>query len=417
MPRRRNVYRRIAVSEITIDHPVRTDSRTTRIREPFSLRRSWVIAIIGLLVFSLELYEHINITELDALALIEFVIFISLLVSVVILTDRLSKIIKIQTRTAQILELKHRLSLQLASTQNWSELVREITSFPTSMVKPSYTTLLVFDAETNEFEVAGEFIPDELKESPRPNKETLQPCNTCVGAHQNHIHPVDTCELYKDNLQPVARNGYCLPLTTGAELVGVLQFQLPPGQSLTKQQVELFDNVRDEIGIALRTAQQQKQIVELNLTQAAIAERQEVFRDLHDVLGQNLAVLQMKLDQYSGRSDSQSIRLTDSELGSMRDIVAVSYQIVRDSLNDLHCSTTPYLSSLLNHQSGLAAVNSQFEYHFTETGEPRPLPPPIIHQTYFICKEAINNIAKHSGASIVEGKLTWGKKGPDDRNY
>jgi len=54
-------------------------------------------------------------------------------------------------------------------------------------------------------------------------------------------------------------------------------------------------------------------------------------------------------------------------------------------------------------------VDGNFEYQFSETGQPRSLPPMVLQNTFFICKEAINNIAKHSHASQVEGKLIWGK--------
>lgn len=92
----------------------------------------------------------------------------------------------------------------------------------------------------------------------------------------------------------------------------------------------------------------------------------------------------------------------------MRDVAAESYEIVRGTLGALRSSTTPFLSSLLNERSSLIVKQGNFKYTFQEEGQPCPLPPLVLHNSYYIYKEAINNINKHSEAQNVEGKLVWG---------
>ena len=370
---------------------------------------AWIILILGISVVAIQIIENPGrFIFMSPLHYLELFIFFSLMFGLTITNNILKRTITEKSNTAHLLHLKHNHSLKFASARNLEELAGYVLRLPVTIVPATkYSSLLIYYSDLGRFEWAGEWKSEDNDEFTPIIGENVDECHDCILNRPNQIQPLEFCDLYAKSLADVHLNGYCLPLKIGTELVASLHFILSPNSAITEQQNEILNNIGTEIAIAIKSALHQQHLAEIKATQAAISERHQIFQDLHDVLSQNLGFLRMKLDQYTIVSSGQYGRLPEMELEQMRDVAMVSYEIVRGSLKDLRTSSTPYLSSLLNHQSKLIGSNYKFEYKFSETGQPRPLPPQILQNTYFICKEAINNIAKHSGASQVEGKLIW----------
>jgi PAS domain S-box-containing protein len=131
-------------------------------------------------------------------------------------------------------------------------------------------------------------------------------------------------------------------------------------------------------------------------------ERARIARELHDDIGQRLALLATGLAQlqqdYSGRRIDE-VRKQTSEIA--RDIQTLSHE--------LHSSTLEYL--------GLASAISNFckefgehqkvEIDFQSHDLPGSVPPDIALCLFRVLQEALHNSAKHSGARHIEVRL-WG---------
>ena len=388
-------------------HPSSTKSMA--IKDHIIRQRHWLLALMGLTIIVLQIVEHESLADLSASFFVEIFLFIILLFVVSLLLDSAVRTIENRTRSSHLLELKHSLSLRLAAAQNHDELTKIIVNFPSSFISPTYTALLFYDPILDEF-----FLKDEVKnfEGETPSFYFSEPwkiCEQCKKTSNNKAHSLSNCKLYALKKPSVPRNGYCFPLWVGNELIGVLHVHLPADEKFVDEQIDMLQEVSFEIAIALKSDEQQRQITELKSAEAAVSERNKIFRDLHDVLGQNLVYLNLQLGLLS-RNASALDEKQQTDLSKMRDVAGESYEIVRDTLDALRSSTSPFLSSLLNHQSNLIARQGSFSYSFREIGQPRPLSTLVLHNTYYICKEAINNINKHSAAHNVEGKLIWGEK-------
>lgn len=137
---------------------------------------------------------------------------------------------------------------------------------------------------------------------------------------------------------------------------------------------------------------------------ASLAERQRIARDLHDKLAQNLAYLHFKLDQLhtsSNASLSEIVSIQD-ELAHMRQIADEAYEQVRVTLNDLRSDNTTipvnlqvelqqYAAEVL-HRADMAVTVDCFV-------SDAPICQIAKRTAVNIAQEAINNVAKHAQAS------------------
>ncbi len=371
--------------------------------------RHLLLALFGSVILALEITEHALTHEFSLSFFIENLLFLGLLGIVSVLVDNLLDSIDARTRAVRLLEVKHNLSLQLSSAKDWDALTGAIIQFPSSITSPIYTALFLFDANTDKFILVDEQEHTNQNTNRFQVSQSSTTCETCKNSYHEKQHKLEACKLYAADSNDLPRNGYCFSLYNGTELVGVLHLHLNSTDSLDFSQIEILNGVGFEIAIALKSAQQQRQIANLMVAEAAIAERHKIFRDLHDVLGQNLGYLHLKLDQAVTAYDDQGLIHT-TDLVKMRDVAEESYELVRGTLAALRSSTTPYLSSLFNERSKLLLKQGNFNYSFQEQGQPRPLPPLVLHNTYYIVKEAINNISQHAAAQNVESKLIWGNR-------
>ena len=243
--------------------------------------------------------------------------------------------IEAKNRAVDLLKLKHELTLQLASAQDWDELTDLIVRFPSSITHIQVTDLIMPDQNTSGFELVTEWKSDGDTSTHMKIPATSEFCRDCVLIRPNSLQPLSECKLYKISTSSEAVDGYCLPLTYGEKLVANLRFILEPGDVLTDSQTEIFNNIGAEQAIAIIAAHQQHALVELRAVEAAADERQVVSRDLHDTLGQNLAYLRLKLDQLAVDDSLQDISDIKPDLVRLRDIANESYLLVRGTLAEL----------------------------------------------------------------------------------
>jgi PAS domain S-box-containing protein len=179
----------------------------------------------------------------------------------------------------------------------------------------------------------------------------------------------------------------------------------------------------DEHGKLLRMIGMVANVTERKLTEAALArvsrrlieaqeqERSRIARELHDDVGQRLAVLAIKLAQLQ-QNPPNSSELT-SRLGELQKQTSEIATDIQSLSHELHSSRLQYL--------GIVAAMRSFCREFGEQQKvevdckihdlPVPLSPEISLCFFRVLQEALHNSAKHSGVRHFEVEL-WGT--PDE---
>ena len=194
-----------------------------------------------------------------------------------------------------------------------------------------------------------------------------------------------------------------VPLAVQGRLIGGLGVAHTRQDYFTAHHASLTLSMANQVAITMVNAELYEQARAL----AALQERQSLARNLHDAVNQSLfsagliAEVLPRLwerDQDEARQSLEDIRrLTRGALAEMRELLAeLRPSVLTDSsLGDL-------LHQLANAFTGrtntLVAVNSAGDH---------VLPSGIQVAFYRICQEALNNIAKHAGASHVEIDLQY----------
>jgi PAS domain S-box-containing protein len=145
--------------------------------------------------------------------------------------------------------------------------------------------------------------------------------------------------------------------------------------------------------------------VSRKLIEAQEQERTRIARELHDDVGQRLALLAIELEQLQqdlpteGRSRMGELQKQTSEIAS--DIQSLSHE--------LHSSRLQYLGIAVAMRSFCNEFGAQqnLEIDFKTHDLPSPLPPDISLCLFRVLQEALHNSAKHSGVRHIEVQL-WG---------
>jgi two-component system, NarL family, sensor histidine kinase DesK len=126
---------------------------------------------------------------------------------------------------------------------------------------------------------------------------------------------------------------------------------------------------------------------------AALAERERISRDLHDILGHTLSVIALKSELASRLADSDPARAADE----IRDVERVS----RDALSEVRSAVEGYRSSGLQGELRNAArvlESAGVRLDVTIAAAPSPIPPRQESVMALALREAVTNIARHAQA-------------------
>jgi signal transduction histidine kinase len=160
--------------------------------------------------------------------------------------------------------------------------------------------------------------------------------------------------------------------------------------------------------LAMRLRNQRNAVEALGekLISAQEEERARIARDLHDDLSQRVAALSIGLSNLKrlmtngGGQPEQLDRLSD-QVGK----VAGSLRTISHSLHPAmlqHAGLVPALQSLVREFSESSGIRVSMEAGPLS----RPVPPEVALCLYRIAQEALQNIAKHSGAAEARVRLT-----------
>lgn len=144
----------------------------------------------------------------------------------------------------------------------------------------------------------------------------------------------------------------------------------------------------------------------------ATEERLRVAREVHDVLGHNISLINVqagaalhRLDKDPGQAEEAlgAIRRTSGDaLRELRSTLGVLRQADEDSPTG-PVPSLDRLSGLVDHAKAAGlAVRTEIE------GDPRPVPPQVDLAAYRIIQEALTNVTRHAVASMVVVRIRYG---------
>jgi signal transduction histidine kinase len=187
------------------------------------------------------------------------------------------------------------------------------------------------------------------------------------------------------------------PLKVGGEIFGVFNVNYSTPRGFDEEHQRLFNALAQRAALAIENAQLYERSKEL----AVVEERSRLARDLHDAVTQTLFSASLiaevlpriwERDQAEGQRRLEELReLTRGALAEMRTLLL---ELRPSAL--LEAELPELLRQLAESITGRARV----PIHLEVEGE-CPLPMEVKIALYRIAQEALNNIAKHAGASQV----------------
>jgi signal transduction histidine kinase len=196
-------------------------------------------------------------------------------------------------------------------------------------------------------------------------------------------------------------------------LLGVLRLQERPGVPLTSVEERLFTGLAAQAGLVLRLAGLRAELAARHAELAARAdelrtsrerlietqdaERRRLERDIHDGAQQHLVALAVNLrlaETVAARSPERAAKVLEAQSEAARAAIDTLTQLSRGIYPQLLAGEgmVPALRAAL----AISPVPVKIE----AIDVPR-LPTAIEAALYFCCMEAVQNAAKHSGASLV----------------
>ncbi len=361
----------------------------------------WVVlALVGISLFWVETYEYFKSSS-EPFHYIEVLLYASLLVGNGLFLELFVRLNRIHKRMVTIMEYKHNLSLEFSLINDWETLTSRLVSLPGRIVQVDEAYLLVNNPISGGFEPIAHWARSGKNEAsgswdPKP------PCEKCLeprAGDQDHIH---LCQNEKESTSQLT---YSLRINNGRS--SLLKFRLQPGFWLTPDDKKIFNNIVDELAVALHVGQDHRRISELQSAEVAMAERRMMSAYVHDQIGQNLGYLHLKLDQLSGSDAVTRSKQLKEEVEHLREIANDSYEIVRDILKKIQPETIPHLTNLLKEHAARVARLADFNLNFRCTGVPIQLPPADQQMIFYAFHEILSNVEKHSRASTVDILVTW----------
>jgi signal transduction histidine kinase len=160
-----------------------------------------------------------------------------------------------------------------------------------------------------------------------------------------------------------------------------------------------------------RLLAQMEETRDAELRAAALAERQRLAREMHDVLAHSLSGLVVQLE------GARLLALSDPADGRLAATIDRAHQLARSGLDEARRAIGMLRDDELPGPDRLAALARSFEAdtglpcQYTETGDPVELRPAIKLALYRVTQEALTNIRKHAHPERVEVRLEYLRDG------
>ena len=202
---------------------------------------------------------------------------------------------------------------------------------------------------------------------------------------------VDDELLWRANGTSFPAEYWCYPQWRGKEVVGAV--------------VAFLDITQRKLGEAALAS------VSGKLIEAQEQERSRIARELHDDIGQRLALLAIELEQL--QQSPRKLPDVRRRIGEMQKQATELAADIQSLSHELHSSRLQYLGITAAMRGFCKEFSDQqkVEIDFEANDLPAPLSPDISLCFFRVLQEALHNAAKHSGVRQFEVRL-WGT--PDE---
>nr|MBF0220764.1 GAF domain-containing protein [Desulfobulbaceae bacterium] len=244
----------------------------------------------------------------------------------------------------------------------------------------------------------------------------------------DHILLPDAGDLPIEALQEAAmfkRGGnhtmMMVPIRARNALMGFIGFDFLE-QPWMDEDINLLQSLSNILGSAIYRIRAENKLLErgetlmkyqarlkslvIELTLAEERERRKVANDLHDQIGQMLAVVKIKQKKLVGCVDATDSKALSNEIIEMLDQVLADVRSLTFDLSALAVHRDDIdaaIESLGNRLLTGHGINSSFQ----TTGSPYALPEHIQTILYQVIRELYYNIIKHAHAKNVEVTVSW----------
>jgi nitrate/nitrite-specific signal transduction histidine kinase len=361
----------------------------------------WVIiAIVILGILAMEIIEN-EPTDSFVRHIPEYILYITIMLVIGVLIDLLKKSLDQQKQMLNIIDTKHKISRELSRFDLWNDLVEALLHLPSQLAPVTGTVLYLQDPITHLFEQAACW-------GETPAAAIPPACQECILNNLDTRLQFSLCRLCsKEGKNQADSLHYYLPLAHGNTLLAVMQILVTPGRNLTKQQENIFQNIGDDLGVALKLCQDRRTTEDLRLAETTLNERRKVSHYLHDHLGQNLGYLQLKLGQFKDDVGRLTEEHAQSDLQRMVEVANDSYKIVRGILETTQVETTLDLTNMLREYAQKIGQRANIQVIIQTSGKPAPICIDTQRAVFYAFQELLRNIEKHAQATKAEICAEW----------
>jgi len=366
------------------------------------LEHRWLfIVLLSAFAFIFESIEvFLSLEPIDAQYYREVIFFV--FIYPIFVGWLLGVLLQVQTERNEAIQ-QQKFTEDMLAVPSWDVLLETITSIPRRIAPVVAVGFYLQSHESEGYSLAAEWSL--LHPDVRFSLKGVDPIHTCGGGEQHlgeELHPFN-------NSQPTEKaslRGYCLPLYHAGHLLGLLHIYTLRKDTLTIEQIRMFNRLAASISSTLESATPQDS--ESARLAVARLERERIARLLHDTLGQSLSYLRSVLEQFNMDDMYQRITSIQHDLDRMRDISNDAYEQIRQTLRSLQPQYEGNLSDTLHTIASKTAERAGFELQYRVRGTNRQLlPADVQRKILLILREAISNIEQHAQAKIVNLSLLW----------
>ena len=315
---------------------------------------------------------------------------------------------RVSDRTKELAVL-YRADEELLSHLQLDDLLKALVDVAVNILKTDKSSLLVWDAGKNKLVVGAAcgFNSEAFMRMSFGGGDgvigTVMTTGEPAVVEDTHNEPqVDVRVTEPEGI----RSFMHVPIKINGQLFGVFNFNYLTPRTFSEDECRLFIALAQRAAMAIQNAQlyEQAQFV------ATVEERQRLARELHDAVTQTLFSSSLIADvlpriwvrnQEEGRRRLEELRqLTRGALAEMRTLLL---ELRPSALVEVE------LGDLLRQLSEAFTGRSRIPVQLDIEGNVQ-IPPDVKVGLYRIAQEALNNIAKHAGASEVILKMRGGPK-------
>lgn len=206
-----------------------------------------------------------------------------------------------------------------------------------------------------------------------------------------------------------------VPLVAQDETVGILNLMLPPGRTLSEEDLDMLEAVGHELAVTIQRARlfeqvrEQEQVRRHLLQRLLVAqeeERRRIARDLHDHAGQMMTAIIIHLSQLASQAESQGNAL-GPQLRRLHDLARQSLDELRKMVHELRPSILDDLglAPAVRWYAEAYVKPAGLEVHVETLRLDSRLPPDVETVAFRIVQEALTNVLRHAQAKRVDVRL------------